>query len=65
MEGDVSLRAAFLNILLDFEQSYQMSCIFITHDLAIGYILGGQIIITMARRFVNRGMMGRFIEIDH
>ncbi|MBE0695422.1 MAG: ABC transporter ATP-binding protein, partial [Anaerolineaceae bacterium] len=29
---DVSLRAAFLNILLNFKQQYGMSCIFITHD---------------------------------
>lgn len=54
---DVSLRAAFLNILLNFKQEYGMSCIFITHDLAVGFYLGGQIIILCQGRIVEMGDM--------
>jgi oligopeptide/dipeptide ABC transporter ATP-binding protein len=54
---DVSLRASFLNILLDFEQEYGMSCIFITHNLATGYYLGGKIIILCQGRIVETGNM--------
>jgi peptide/nickel transport system ATP-binding protein len=54
---DVSLRASFLNILLDFEQEYGMSCLFITHNLATGYYLGGQIIILCRGRIVEKGDM--------
>lgn len=59
---DVSLRAAFLNILLNFEQEYGMSCIFITHDLAVGYYLGGQIIILCQGRIVEQGSMDSIVH---
>ena len=59
---DVSLRAAFLNILLDFEQEYGMSCIFITHNLATGYYLGGQIIILCQGRVVEMGDMDTVVN---
>jgi len=54
---DVSLRATFLNILLNFKQDYGMSCIFITHDLAVGFYLGGQIVILCQGRIVEAGNM--------
>jgi len=54
---DVSLRAAFLNILLRFQQEYGMSCVFITHDLATGYYLGGRIMILCQGRVVETGVM--------
>ena len=59
---DVSLRAAFLNILLNFEQEYGMSCIFITHDLAVGYYLGGRIIILCQGRIVEMGDMDEVVH---
>jgi peptide/nickel transport system ATP-binding protein len=59
---DVSLRAAFLNILLRFEKEYGMSCIFITHDLAVGYYLGGQIIILCQGRIVEMGDMDAVVR---
>ena len=54
---DVSLRASFLNILLDFEREYGMSCIFITHNLATGYYLGGRIVILCQGRIVVVGVV--------
>ena len=59
---DVSLRAAFLNILLGFEQEYGMSCIFITHNLATGYYLGGQIVILCQGRIVEMGDMDTIVN---
>lgn len=59
---DVSLRAAFLNILLNFEQEYGMSCIFITHDLAVGYYLGGRIVILCQGRIVEMGDMDAVVH---
>ena len=59
---DVSLRASFLNILLDFEQEYGMSCIFITHNLATGYYLGGQIMILCQGRMVEKGGMDAVVH---
>jgi peptide/nickel transport system ATP-binding protein len=59
---DVSLRAAFLNILLRFEQEYGMSCIFITHDLAVGYYLGGHILILCQGRIVETGDMDSVVR---
>ena len=59
---DVSLRASFLNILLDFEQEYGMSCLFITHNLATGYYLGGQIMILCQGRVVEKGGMDAVVH---
>lgn len=59
---DVSLRAAFLNILLNFKQQYGMSCIFITHDLAVGYYLGGKILILCQGRIVEIGDMDSVVK---
>lgn len=59
---DVSLRAAFLNILLNFKQEYGMSCIFITHDLAVGYYLGGKILILCQGRVVEVGDMDTVVH---
>ncbi len=59
---DVSLRATFLNILLNFKQDYGMSCIFITHDLAVGFYLGGKIIILCQGRVVETGSMDAVVH---
>ena len=59
---DVSLRAAFLNILLNFKQQYGMSCIFITHDLAVGYYLGGKILILCQGQIVEMGSMDTVVH---
>jgi peptide/nickel transport system ATP-binding protein len=59
---DVSLRASFLNVLLNFEEDYGMSCIFITHNLATGYYLGGQIIILCQGRIVEVGDMDAVVH---
>jgi len=52
---DAAVRALFLNILLDFRDTYGMSCLFITHDLSVSYYLGGDIAIMNRGRIVERG----------
>ncbi len=62
---DVSLRATFLNILLDFESRYGITCIFITHNLATAYYLGGKIMILCQGRVVELGTMREVVENPH
>ncbi len=58
---DASLRTLFLNILLDFRDKYGISCIFITHNLATAYYLGGGIIIMCKGRLIEQGDMDTVI----
>jgi len=54
---DAALRALFLNILLDFRDQHGISCIFITHNLATAYYLGGEIMVMCRGRVIERGAM--------
>ncbi|MHB8629058.1 MAG: ABC transporter ATP-binding protein [Aggregatilineales bacterium] len=58
---DASLRTLFLNILLDFRDKYSISCIFITHNLATAYYLGGEIAIMCKGRLIEQGEMDTVI----
>lgn len=58
---DASLRTLFLNILLDFRDKYGISCIFITHNLATAYYLGGEIAIMCKGRLIECGDMDTVI----
>ncbi len=53
---DAALRALFLNILLDFQEQ-GISCIFITHNLATAYYLGGEIMVMCRGRIIEKGPM--------
>ncbi len=53
---DAALRALFLNILLDFQEQ-GISCIFITHNLATAYYLGGEIMVMCRGRIIEKGSM--------
>ncbi|MCX6044664.1 MAG: ATP-binding cassette domain-containing protein, partial [Chloroflexi bacterium] len=52
---DAALRALFLNILLDFRDKFGISCIFITHNLATAYYLGGDIMVMCRGRVIEKG----------
>lgn len=52
---DAGMRASFLNILLDFRDSYGISTLFITHDLSTAQYLGGEIIVLYQGRIMERG----------
>lgn len=58
---DAALRALFLNILLDLRDNQGISCIFITHNLASAYYLGGDILIMCRGRLIERGDMDTII----
>ncbi|MCS7220262.1 MAG: ABC transporter ATP-binding protein [Anaerolineae bacterium] len=58
---DAALRALFLNILLDFRDRHGISCIFITHNLATAYYLGGEIMVMCRGRLIERGDMDTVI----
>jgi peptide/nickel transport system ATP-binding protein len=58
---DASLTTLFLNILLDFRDNYGISCLFITHNLATAYYLGGDIAIMCRGRLIEQGDMDTVI----
>ncbi len=52
---DVAVRTLFLNILLDFRDEYDISCLFITHHLATAYYMGGPMMVLCFGRVVESG----------
>ncbi len=58
---DAALRALFLNILLDFRDQHGISCIFITHNLATAYYLGGEIMVMCRGRVIEQGSMDKIV----
>jgi oligopeptide/dipeptide ABC transporter ATP-binding protein len=52
---DAAVRTLFLNILLDFRDTYGISTLFITHNLSTAYYLGGEIMVLCFGRVVERG----------
>jgi peptide/nickel transport system ATP-binding protein len=59
---DVAVRTLFLNILLDFRDKYDISCLFITHNLATAYYLGGDMMVLCFGRVVESGNIDNLIE---
>ncbi|MCB0184459.1 MAG: ABC transporter ATP-binding protein, partial [Caldilineaceae bacterium] len=59
---DAALRALFLNILLDFRDQLGISCIFITHNLATAYYLGGEIMVMCRGRSIEEGAMDSVVK---
>jgi peptide/nickel transport system ATP-binding protein len=55
---DVSIRLTIMNLLLDLQQSHQLSLIFITHDLAAARYVSDRIAIMYAGRLVELGSAG-------
>lgn len=56
---DAQVRKAFLDILLDFQQTYQMTTLFITHDLSTVHYLGGDVMVIHRGQIVERGPVSR------
>ena len=59
---DASLRAIFLNILLNFKEKYRTSIVFITHNFPIAYYLGGQMIVLYKGKAVEEGPTDSIIK---
>jgi peptide/nickel transport system ATP-binding protein len=59
---DVAVRTLFLNVLLDFKEQYDISCLFITHHLATAYYLGGHIMVLCFGRVVESASIDQLTE---
>jgi oligopeptide/dipeptide ABC transporter ATP-binding protein len=59
---DVAVRTLFLNILLDFRDKYDISCLFITHHLATAYYMGGPMMVLCFGRVVESGIIDDLLE---
>ena len=59
---DVAIRTMFLNILMDFRDKYDISCLFITHNLSTAYYVGGQMMVLCFGRVVESGEIGQIID---
>ncbi len=59
---DVAVRTLFLNILLDFRDTYDISCLFITHHLATAYYMGGPMMVLCFGRVVESGIIDQLLE---
>ncbi|MBN1876907.1 MAG: ABC transporter ATP-binding protein [Anaerolineae bacterium] len=59
---DVAVRMLFLNVLADFRDKYHISSLFITHDLATAYYLGGEMMVLCFGRVVESGKIETLIE---
>jgi peptide/nickel transport system ATP-binding protein len=59
---DAAVRTLFMNILLDFRDQRGISCLFITHNLATAYYLGGKMVVLCYGRVIESGDMDTLIE---
>jgi peptide/nickel transport system ATP-binding protein len=59
---DVAIRTLFLNILIDFRDKLDISCLFITHNLSTAYYVGGQMMVLCFGRAVETGVIDKIIE---
>ena len=59
---DVAIRTLFLNILIDFRDKLDISCLFITHNLSTAYYVGGQMMVLCFGRAVETGEIDKIID---
>ena len=59
---DVSLRADILNIMNDLEKEFDMSCLYITHDLSTAYSISDNIIILYLGSVMEEGDFGTIVK---
>ncbi len=52
---DVSLRASILDLLMSFKKEYELSMLFITHDLSVAKIVGDRIAVMYLGKIVEIG----------
>ncbi|WP_456478721.1 ABC transporter ATP-binding protein [Geoglobus ahangari] len=59
---DVSLRASILQLLMEFKRDYNLSMIFITHDISVGKIVSDRIAVMYLGRIVEIGDIDEVIH---
>ncbi len=52
---DVSLRASILDLLMSFKEEYNLSMLFITHDLSVARLVGDKIAVMYLGKIVEMG----------
>lgn len=58
---DVTVQAQILKLLKDLKNEYNLSIIFITHDLAVASIIGDRVMVMYAGQIVEEGLMNDVI----
>ncbi|ABW02153.1 ABC transporter ATP-binding protein [Caldivirga maquilingensis] len=58
---DVTVQAQILKLLKDLKNEYNLSIIFITHDLAVASIIGDKVMVMYAGQIVEEGLMSDVI----
>ena len=59
---DVSLRASILQLLMEFKRDYNLSMLFITHDIAVGKIVSDRIAVMYLGKIVEIGDIDEVIH---
>jgi oligopeptide/dipeptide ABC transporter ATP-binding protein len=62
---DVSLRAGILRLMLDLRDRRQVSCLFITHDLSLAWVVADRIAVVYLGRIVEIGASAQVIAEPH
>ena len=58
---DAQVRKTFLDILVEFQETYGMTTLFITHDLSTVAYLGGQMMTMFQGSIVEQGPVGQLL----
>ena len=59
---DASLRAMIIDLMLKLKEDYQISFLYITHDLSTAYQIGDDIIIMLQGKIVEKGPTKKVID---
>ncbi len=59
---DVSLRASILDLLMSFKEEYNLSMLFITHDLSVARLVGDKIAVMYLGKIVEMGKTRKVIH---
>ncbi|MEN0047571.1 MAG: ABC transporter ATP-binding protein [Bacteroidota bacterium] len=59
---DVSVQAQILNLLKDLQEEFNLSYLFITHDLSVVRFIGDRILVMKSGRIVERGKAEEIFE---
>lgn len=59
---DVSLRAIFLDTLLDFKKQHGISSLYVTHDFNVAHYIADEGIVLCSGNVVEKGSMAKLVE---